>query len=105
MTQLAMLVCLHDDGVNTLASAAAYLSKSMRVSLREHDGVSRLGDNLVLLDSTKAHANLVQLCAMLEQKSWPYLLLRMDGPASLASGKPPEAAAALLAGAGVAFVS
>ena len=105
MTQLVLLVCLHDDGVNTLASAAAYLSKGKPVSLLEHDGVSRLGDNLALLDSTKAHASLVQLCAMLEQKSWPYLLLHMDGPASLASGKPPAEVAALLASAGVAFVS
>ena len=105
MAQLVLLACLHDDGANTLLSAATYREKQDRVTLINRDGVALLSDNHILLDPTIAHATLVQLCAILEQKSWPYLLLRMDGPASLASGKPTEEVSSLLAGAGVQFVS
>ena len=105
MAQLVLLACLHDDGTNTLLSAAAYREKQDRVTLINRDGVALISDNHILLDPTIAHATLVQLCSILEQKSWPYLLLRMDGQASLASGKLPKEVSDLLVGAGVPLVS
>lgn len=105
MTQLALIVGMRSDEVNTIASTLAFLDRGQSKPLLERDGVTLLGDNLVLLDPTKAHGVLVQACAILERKCWPYLLLRMDGPASLASGKLSLEVSALLVSAGVQIVA
>lgn len=101
MTNLVLIVGLRDDATNTIASMTAHADKRRSKALLGRDGVILLSDNLVLLDQTKCYGALVQLCASLEDKSWPYLLVRMDGQASLASGALPPAVAALLASAGV----
>lgn len=101
MNQIVLLYCLHNDPVNTLKSSVRYVEKNRDISLLERDGVILLSDNAVLLEKTKSHGILVQLCAILEQKEWPYLLFHMDHQASLASGKLPEEVASLLSNAGV----
>lgn len=104
MKNLVLIIGLRDDTNNTIASMTAYADKRRAKALLGRDGVILLSDNLVLLDQTKSHAALVQLCADLEEKSWPYLLVRMDGLASLASGVMPPAVAALLSKAGVPMI-
>lgn len=104
MTNLVLIIGLRDDATNTIASMTAYTDQRRTKALLGRDGVVLLSDNLVLLDQTKSHGALVQLCAALEEKSWPYLLVRMDGLASLASGAIPPAVAALLATACVPMI-
>lgn len=104
MNQIVLLYCLHDDPVNTLKSTVRYIEREKEISLLDRDGVVLLSDNAILLEKTKSHGVLVQLCAILEQKGRPYLLFHMDHQASLVSGKPPKAIESLLSSAGVQFV-
>jgi hypothetical protein len=78
MEQLSLIVCLNDDRENTLLSKVQYAEKQQKKKVLERDGVILLSDNAILVDRTIAHGTLAQVCTILEDAKWPFLLVRMD---------------------------
>lgn len=105
LSKLILLVDLRGSHDNTLRTMILRHEQDQRVSLLKRDGVALLSDRLAVFDRTRAHAPLVQVCALLESKQWPYLLIPIPSEGVLASGKLLPEVAALLKSAGVEFVA
>lgn len=100
-TLLTLLVDLRNDSANTVVSFCSHHFSHKPATPLMHDGVALISDSALLFDRTKAHKALVQVCAILEEKKWPYLLVHIESTASLLAGKPSEEVLTLLASAGV----
>ena len=86
MTQLTLLIYLHDDPPNDLISRVGYVERKSQVSLLPHDGVTQLSNNVLLFDQTKAHDVFVRLTADLVSIERPYLILPVVSESALLVG-------------------
>lgn len=86
MEQLSLIICLNDDDSNTLLSKVRFFEKDKKKAILERDGVVLLSDNAILVDRTIASGSLFQVCAILENSNWPFLVFQIQCQESLAFG-------------------
>jgi len=86
MTQLTLLIYLHDDPPNDLVARARYIEGRDHVSLLGRDGVIQLSNNALLFDQTKSHYVFVQLCREIVSLNRPYLIVGLEANDALAVG-------------------
>lgn len=87
MEQLTLVICMNDDPDNTLLSKVRYVEKNKKKAILERAGVALLSDNAILVARTIASGSLFQVCAILDDANWPFLLFQIQCQESLAFGK------------------
>ena len=103
MSQLTLLVCLDKDK-HTLSDRIAYVDKTENISLLERDGVTQLGNNVVLFEQTKSHCVFVLLCASLLSARKPFLSVPLVSETAMLVGEIPKEVENIFAGSGIPLV-